>query len=320
MLTLNPQQSQALDLLGRGCTEKTVCAHLNIHRTTLYRWRTAHPRFMAELARRTTLRQQSSNAAACRARDAALKIVLSHLRKNPETSLDIAVRLLCSPQLARLTSSARPASLQDVIAQFQAVQPAAINSEPLPEILDQLNAELTIANPPAAPPKPRSPLSQQIHQATAGRPPRRDLQPILLQYGCSEDQIVHVVRRPDILPFDIHYYRYLDATPASADLLVSRITERGPAGITAPMSAAALNRLIERQLLPRFSYYKPRSSKVVGDGLQVISADGFHGFYRPEKLWRDDVLDWSCAPDSPPAPSDPTPPAQGQAPSSPPGT
>ena len=300
MLRLTPKQLQALELLGAGATDKSVCSRLNIHRSTVARWKTTHPRFMAELSRRTSIYQQSSNAAACRARDAALKIVLNQLRKQPTKSLDIAVRLLCSPQLTRLAAASRPAGLQDIIAQLQSTRPSASTSpDRLADLLTELNAEVTAPEPVPQPPKPQSLAVEQLNQAIANRRPRSDLQAALVGYGCDPRDIGSLTRRPDLLPFDVHYYHFLEEVPPSPSLLISRITTRGPAGITSSLSAAVLHRMIQHGLLQRIGSVDVAvgGSSILGeDCLRVWSTAGFPWPFRSADLWRDFVLGWSCEP------------------------
>jgi hypothetical protein len=51
LFTLTPTQLKALDLLLSGLPDVHVAQALNIHRTTIYRWKTLHPAFVAEYNR-----------------------------------------------------------------------------------------------------------------------------------------------------------------------------------------------------------------------------------------------------------------------------
>ncbi|HZZ44920.1 MAG TPA: hypothetical protein VFE58_18425 [Tepidisphaeraceae bacterium] len=50
--SLSPRQLTAITLLCTGLSLELTAARLHINRATLYRWRTTHPSFQAELARR----------------------------------------------------------------------------------------------------------------------------------------------------------------------------------------------------------------------------------------------------------------------------
>lgn len=52
LLRLTPRQETAVELLLAGKSDAATAETLGIHRTTIARWRAAHPAFQAELARR----------------------------------------------------------------------------------------------------------------------------------------------------------------------------------------------------------------------------------------------------------------------------
>ena len=52
LLHLTPRQETAVELLLSGKSDAATAEALGIHRTTVARWRAAHPAFQAELARR----------------------------------------------------------------------------------------------------------------------------------------------------------------------------------------------------------------------------------------------------------------------------
>ena len=52
LLHLTPRQETAVELLLSGKCDAATAEALGIHRTTIARWRAAHPAFQAELARR----------------------------------------------------------------------------------------------------------------------------------------------------------------------------------------------------------------------------------------------------------------------------
>ncbi len=52
LLRLTPRQETAVELLLAGKSDAATAESLGIHRTTIARWRAAHPAFQAELARR----------------------------------------------------------------------------------------------------------------------------------------------------------------------------------------------------------------------------------------------------------------------------
>lgn len=52
LLRLTPRQETAVELLLVGKSDAATAKALGIHRTTIARWRAAHPAFQAELARR----------------------------------------------------------------------------------------------------------------------------------------------------------------------------------------------------------------------------------------------------------------------------
>ena len=52
LLQLAPRQEAAIELLLSGKCDAATAEALGIHRTTIARWRAAHPAFQAELARR----------------------------------------------------------------------------------------------------------------------------------------------------------------------------------------------------------------------------------------------------------------------------
>ena len=193
LLRLTAQQQQALELLGAGCTDKLVCQRLNINRGTLYRWRTTHPRFMAELAR-TTATPPASPPTPPPAAPAIppCKIVLTHLRTQPKKSLDIAVRLLCSPQLTRLTASARPGQPPGhprPTPIHPAIQPRRRRRRhQTPQPAHRRTRRPRTTGPArSSRPNPHNPLTARFGASIARRPPRPDLLDAFRQYGCTDD-------------------------------------------------------------------------------------------------------------------------------------
>ena len=95
LYTLGPAQLKALDLLLSGLPDVHIAQALGVHRTTIYRWKTLHPAFVAEYNR---LRIDAWDACHQRLRH-LLPRALSALGKglrsdNPSVALRSATTLL----------------------------------------------------------------------------------------------------------------------------------------------------------------------------------------------------------------------------------
>ena len=92
---ITPRQEAAIELLLTGSTDTSAAAALNLHRTTIARWRGVHPAFQAELARR---REELYGAAAERLRALVPKAITVL-----ESALDGKDALATAHELLRMT-------------------------------------------------------------------------------------------------------------------------------------------------------------------------------------------------------------------------
>lgn len=102
LLCLTPRQETAVELLLSGKSDAATADSLGIHRTTIARWRAAHPAFQAELARR---RAELYGAAAERLRalvPKALDVLETGLEGNDR--LSTAQKILAMAGLDKLTA------------------------------------------------------------------------------------------------------------------------------------------------------------------------------------------------------------------------
>ena len=229
LLQLTPIQHQALDLLHAGQSVAATARALNIHRVTVYRWKTHHPRFIAELAHRAALSHVDTSLKANRALDVAMNIVLKSLTSDSSDARQTALRLIASPRLARLAATSNSISLRQTLSQFQQLRaidaPSDAPADPL--LLSDLAAELDAPipiDPPEGPkaskaprhiaerptkrpswaPPPKPPLSEVL----ANHPIRPDLLAAFKQYGCTPEQVDTAARRPDIAPLRHPLFRH----------------------------------------------------------------------------------------------------------------
>lgn len=114
---ITPRQEAAIELLLAGSTDTSAAAALDLHRTTIARWRRVHPGFQAELARR---REELYGAAAERLRSLipkAISVLESAL--DGKDALATAHELLRMTGLHRLSPPARgPHDVEQILGKL----------------------------------------------------------------------------------------------------------------------------------------------------------------------------------------------------------
>lgn len=162
---LSPRQLSAISLLCSGLNLDTVAARLRIGRTTLYTWRTTHPAFRAELARRQKELRDTASRRLRLTLLRALAAVTDQITsaRHREDRAKTALALLRSCDLRALLADSDPltpaACLDDLIQQDRAsrnLEPTlAIDDDDRAELLARLESDHTFDAPPPATPTHR---------------------------------------------------------------------------------------------------------------------------------------------------------------------
>ena len=275
LLQLSPIQHRALDLLHAGQSVAATARVLNIHRVTVQRWKTHHPRFIAELAHRAALSHVDTSLKAHRALDVAMNIILKSLASDATDSSDArqtALRLIASPRLARLAATSTSVSLRQTLSQFQQLRAVDAPSDAPadPQLLSDLAAELDapIATDSPQAPKPSKaprhmaerptrtppwapPPKPHLKEVLANHPIRPDLLAAFKQYGCTPEQVDIAARRPDIAPFDIHYFAAsVNHSPLTPKLLGDCYGDKqSPSGVECPLNPSLIAEMIAAGLI-----------------------------------------------------------------------
>ena len=275
LLQLTPIQRQALDLLHAGHSVPATARALNIHRVTVYRWKTYHPRFIAELAHRAALSQTETTFKAQRALDVAVSLLLKRLSSDPDDAQAIALRLIASPRLARLATASTSVSLRQTLSHFQQLRtidaPSDAPADPL--LLSDLAAELSAPIPTDSPdfaspanrdPRPTKPEPKSARPSPWARPPeptkkeryadhpiRPDLLATFQHYGCTPESVDTAARRPDLDPFDIHCLAFaIGARPQRTSVLAECYNDKhSPSGVDAPLNPSIIADMIAAGLI-----------------------------------------------------------------------
>ena len=126
---LNQQQLQALDLLGQGVRVTHVAQRLGIDRSTLFRWKTQHPPFIAALNRRHKEGMDS------------LSVSVSHILRDAINQVGRALKSKGSTKELRLHSAL---TVLKTFGSRRLLQPVGPTSQPaaLRHIAIQRRAEL----------------------------------------------------------------------------------------------------------------------------------------------------------------------------------
>lgn len=266
LLRLTPVQRQALDLLQAGRSVAATARTLHVHRITVQRWKTHHPRFIAELAARAAFSQAELSLKAQHILSTAISIVHKRLAAGRGDALATSLRLLASPRFARLASASDSTSLQQTLAHLQQVRSLPASAAPDPAILADLTAELDAPLPPAAP-RPRPEPDRVVPNAhrdgvfpgatlelrLAKHPIRPELLAAFQHYGAQPADCDTAARRPDLVPFDIHYFANLCYPGENNATILPRYFSRPtpPAGIEEPLLPSVLRRMISNGQVTR---------------------------------------------------------------------
>ena len=149
---LNQQQLQALDLLGQGVRVTHVAQRLGIDRSTLFRWKTQHPPFIAALNRRHKETLDALSIKVSHVLSSAISEVSRTLKSNrsKENRMHAALAILRTFGTRKLLQPAGPTS-QPAVLRHIALQRRAELCDPLTKplsydelglVLDELQYEL----------------------------------------------------------------------------------------------------------------------------------------------------------------------------------
>ena len=178
---LNKEQVQALDLLAQGMRLGQVAQHLSIDRSTLYRWKTQHPPFIAALNRRHKETFDSLSVKVSHVlRDAISEVGRSLKQKrNKQQRLQSAFTILRTFGTRKLLQpvgpTSGPAALRHIALERRAEScdplTKPLTYDELAQVLDELQFELRdvvhtkysrfgIDGEPIAPKPPTPPLTR----------------------------------------------------------------------------------------------------------------------------------------------------------------
>jgi hypothetical protein len=249
LFRLTPIQERALDLLAAGRSVASAARELGVHRVTLQRWKTHHPRFMAELAHRASLSQVDATLNARRALNLATAILLKRIHTHPNASHELARHLVASPRLAHLAAGANPrTSLRQTLAELQQLRTAQPAAETPPQfdpaLLNDLVTEISSSTDPEAAPHTSS------QKLLASRPMRPELLNVLRVHRLPQRLREIVVRRPDLQPFDVIYYAFLHPN-CDPERFGELLINEPPVGIKRPLDPQILCSIIKIKELSR---------------------------------------------------------------------
>jgi hypothetical protein len=117
-IDLSAQQLKAIRLLIAGGSDSSVARELGLNRHTIHRWRTRHPAFRAELARRRESLWHNNTDHLNALLPKALKVLSQHLKSNYDTtSARAAVSLLKLAGAGKFTPPKDPTDETDLLRQ-----------------------------------------------------------------------------------------------------------------------------------------------------------------------------------------------------------
>ena len=153
-IELTPQQLKAIRLLLAGGSDSSVARELDLNRHTIHRWRTRHPAFRAELARRRESLWHNSADHLGALLPRALKVLARQLKSNYDiTSFRAATSVLKLAAAGKLTPPTDPTDEREIL-RHEILKDRLRANDPNPTITDadlQRKLEQLLSDDPTPP-------------------------------------------------------------------------------------------------------------------------------------------------------------------------